>query len=250
MSERTQALELRPPPNGSEPTSMLALIERIATDPSLPIERLERLLDMQERISAKQAETDFAVSMSAAQSEMAPITTDEKNTHTGSKYATYAQLDRALRPIYTKHGFALSFDEAESPKAGHIRVICHVSHRGGHTRVYHRDMPVVTTGIAGNAMMTETHGNASAQSYAMRYLLKGVFNVAIAEDDDDGNGDPTDFITTDQATIINDKIVEAKTDKGQFLVWIKAGAVEEIAAKNYERAIKKLDSIIAKKKAK
>ena len=35
--------------------------------------------------------------------------------------------------------------------------------------------------------MTKTHAVGSAMSYGVRYLLKLVFNVAVGEDDDDGN---------------------------------------------------------------
>jgi hypothetical protein len=36
--------------------------------------------------------------------------------------------------------------------------------------------------------MTKTHATGAATSYGMRYLLKMIFNVAVGEDDDDGNG--------------------------------------------------------------
>src|SRR5207302_7818724 len=39
-----------------------------------------------------------------------------------------------------------------------------------------------------NDVMTTTHGTAAADSYAKRYLLKDIFNIAIGEDDRDGNG--------------------------------------------------------------
>lgn len=35
--------------------------------------------------------------------------------------------------------------------------------------------------------MTKTHAVGSGKTYAKRYLLKDIFNVAVGEDDDDGN---------------------------------------------------------------
>jgi hypothetical protein len=35
--------------------------------------------------------------------------------------------------------------------------------------------------------MTKTHAAGAAMSYGMRYLLKMIFNVAVGEDDRDGN---------------------------------------------------------------
>src|SRR5256885_4600574 len=112
----------------SAATSMIQVIERAARDPGTDIEKMERLLAMQERIVARDAEARFNASMTAAQAEMGRISADATNPETHSKYASYAKLDKVLRPIYVKHGFALSFDEATPATAGNVRVLCHVSH--------------------------------------------------------------------------------------------------------------------------
>ena len=41
------------------------------------------------------------------------MSTDSGNPQTRSKYASLAAIDRALRPIYTKHGFSVTFDTGE-----------------------------------------------------------------------------------------------------------------------------------------
>ncbi len=167
--------------------SLIDVIARAATDPNIDIEKMERLLQMQEKIRSLDAEALFNQAMSDAQSEMGRISADATNPQTRSKYATYGKLDSVLRPIYTRHGFALSFDERDSPKPDHIRVICYVSHKGGHTRSYQTDMPADGKGAKGGDVMTKTHAVGAAKQYGMRYLLKGAFNVAIGEDDSDGN---------------------------------------------------------------
>jgi hypothetical protein len=62
-----------------------------------------------------------------------------------------------------------------------------VTHRDGYAREYHIDMPADGKGAKGGDVMTKTHAVGSAVSYGMRYLLKMIFNVAVGEDDDDGN---------------------------------------------------------------
>lgn len=168
--------------------SLLEVIAKAARDPNVDIDKMERLLQMQERVQARDAETAFNQALNAAQSEMRPIATNASNPQTKSRYATFDKLDRVLRPIYTEHGFSLSFDEGESPKPEHVRVLCYVSHTGGHTRTYHRDMPADGKGAKGGDVMTKTHAAGAAGSYGARYLLKGIFNVAVGEEDDDGNG--------------------------------------------------------------
>ena len=178
---------------------LLAMLERVASNPEVPVEKLEKLLALQERILNRGSEDEFNRAMSAAQAEMRPISADCENPQTRSRYASYAKLDAALRPVYSKHGFALSFDEGETPKPDHVRVLCYVSHRGGFTRTYHRDMPADGVGAKGGAVMTRTHAAGAAQSYGMRYLLKGIFNVAVGEDDADGNAPVVERITEAQA---------------------------------------------------
>lgn len=171
----------------SNVASLVSLIAQAARDPSVDISKMERLMDMHERITAKESEIAFNSSMTACQQEMKQVSTDANNPQTHSKYATYAKLDSYLRPIYTRHGFALSFDEGDSPKPEHVRVLCYVSHNGGHTRTYHRDMPADGKGAKGGDVMTKTHAAGAAGSYGARYLLKGIFNVAVGEYDLDGN---------------------------------------------------------------
>lgn len=168
--------------------SLMEVISKAARDPNVDIDKMERLLQMQERVQARDAETAFNQALNAAQKEMRPIAANASNPQTKSRYATFDKLDRVLRPIYTEHGFSLSFDEGDSPKAEHVRVLCYVSHVGGHTRTYHRDMPADGKGAKGGDVMTKTHAAGAAGSYGARYLLKGIFNVAVGEEDDDGNG--------------------------------------------------------------
>lgn len=168
--------------------SPLALMEKALEHGQ--VEQLQILQDMHFKQMARDAEIEFNEAMNAIQAEIGRIAPDLRNPQTSSMYASYKALDKVLRPVYTRHGLSLSFSEEDCPKADHIRIICYVS-KGLHTRVYRKDMPVVATGIKGNVMMTPTHATASADSYGKRYLLKDIFNVAIGEEDDDGNGGQT-----------------------------------------------------------
>jgi hypothetical protein len=140
-----------------------------------------------ERSEAKRAADAFNIAMSEAQANMRPIAADASNPQTHSRYASYAAIDKALRPIYTSSGFGLTFNTGDSTLSEHVRVICDVVHTAGHSKQYHIDMPADGKGAKGGDAMTKTHATGSAVSYGMRYLLKMIFNVAVGEDDDDGN---------------------------------------------------------------
>lgn len=165
----------------------MALFERLATDPNASVEKIERLMALWERGEERRAQGEFNAAMSDAQNDMKPVSADAWNPQTRSRYASYEKLDLALRPIYTGHGFGLSYNTADSPLVEHVRVICLVTHRAGYAREYHLDMPADGKGAKGGDVMTKTHAVGSAVSYGMRYLLKMIFNIAVAESDDDGN---------------------------------------------------------------
>lgn len=176
----------QPPQDG--PAALMAVIARAASDGSVDVDKMERLMAMHRDMRAQEAEADFNHAMARVQSCMGRIGTDKTNNQTRSDYATYGKLDRVLRPLYTAEGFALSFGTDEPPAPEMVRVTCHVSHNAGHTRRYMIDMPADGKGAKGNDVMTRTHATGSATQYGMRYLLKMIFNVAIGDEDEDGNG--------------------------------------------------------------
>lgn len=219
--------------------SLLEVISKAARDPQVDIDKMERLLLMQERVEARTAETAFNQALNMAQSEMRPIAANASNPQTRSRYATYDKLDRVLRPIYTEHGFSLSFDEGESPKPDHVRVLCYVSHRMGHTRTYHRDMPADGKGAKGGDVMTKTHAAGAAGSYGARYLLKGIFNVAVGEEDDDGNSPaarPPAVVNDAQWAELIALIEATKTDAGKFCAAYSIDSVKALPANAFNRA--------------
>ncbi len=111
MSKVNERKELAPV---SEASALINAIERAARDPNVDIVKMKELFAMRKEIAAEIAETAFNDAMNACQAEMTPIATDAVNPQTRSKYATYGKLDGKLRPIYTRHGFSISFNEGKS----------------------------------------------------------------------------------------------------------------------------------------
>ena len=170
----------------SAPSTLLTIIERAAKDPAVDVDKMERLMAMYERVQASNAEADFTASLTKVQGQITRIMPNKTNSQTKSQYATYTALDKIIRPLYIAEGFSLSFDTGDSP-IDMLNVLCHVSHKSGHTRTYHAPIPADGKGAKGGEVMTRTHATGSAMTYGMRYLLKLIFNLPIGEDDD-GNG--------------------------------------------------------------
>jgi len=224
----------------ASPATVLEVISRAAADQQTDVAKLERLMELYERISAKQAEVAFAAALSDVQAKVGRIATDSHNPQTRSRYASYAALDRVLRPLYTEAGLSVSYDTQPAATPGDIVVLAYVTHAAGHTRTYSVTMPADGKGAKGGDVMTRTHATGSAITYAMRYLLKAIFNVAVGEDDDDGNQAASSPIDDRQAGEILDLLEATEVDRSAFLKWIGADSVEAIPANRYERAVTQL----------
>jgi hypothetical protein len=231
-------LETAPTQASSEVGALMAIVAQAARDPNTDVEKMKGVLDMIRELRAADAEVAFNAAMMRAQGEMQPIAADAVNPQTRSKYASYVALDRAIRPIYTRHGFALSFDEGDSPKPEHVRVLCYVSHIGGHTRTYHRDIPADGKGAKGGDVMTKTHAAGAAGTYGARYLLRGIFNIAVGEIDDDGNSAAAASapIIPEQVEALRAEIVETGADLAAFLRYFRVERLEDLPASQFERA--------------
>lgn len=164
--------------------NFLTVIERMASAPEVDADKMMKIIDAQERIFNKNAEIAFQKAMAKCQAEMPTVVRDSVNCQTKSKYAKYETILTQAKPCYTENGFSLSFYQGEA-KDGFIRVCCDVMHIDGHSKSFFVDLPIDMVGIQGNANKTEIHGTASTFSYAKRYLFCMIFNIQIADTDDD-----------------------------------------------------------------
>lgn len=213
----------------SDSTALVAVIERAARDPNIDIDKMERLLAMQERIFARTAEADFNAAMSTCQAEIPIIKATFKNEQTGSYYAALEEMDRIIRPIYTRHGFGLSFGTEDCPTEGCYRQTCKVSHRAGHSEMRRADLPTDMVGLKGNPNKTAIQGFSSSMTYGQRIITRLVFNVVIG-DDTDGNG-PT--LSKDQIAEIEQKLKDSGTNREQFFEWWRVKSLENMPAFNF-----------------
>lgn len=220
------------------PANLLEVISRAASDPAVDIDKLERLMQMHERMQALAAKEAFNNAMAAAQAEMEPISRNASNPQTRSKYASYDNLDAEARPIYTKHGFSISYDTGECPKPEHVLVLAYVS-RGACERTYRIEMPADGKGAKGGDVMTKTHATMAAVSYGKRGLLKAIFNLAEGEGDKDGNTGDQTLITAKQIAELEALITKTGADKVRFLRHIKVDSLDQIYQRSFD-AVKKI----------
>jgi len=243
MNALTKAEQPGLPGVPAEPLDMLAMIYRATKDPDVDATKMMQLMEMAERFEARHAQQAFNVAMIAAQDEMDPVRTDAANKQTSSRYATWAALDRAIRPIYSKHGFALSFDTGDGAPADYVRVLLYVMHKSGHTKTYHMDMPADGKGAKGNDVMTKTHAVGSAFTYGKRYVGGGAFNIIVSDSDDDGNGaSGNGKINEEELARLQDVIGLTKSDPEKVCKHFNLTSLQDITKQQLPRIIEALNS--------
>lgn len=218
---------------------ILAVIERAARDPNVDIDKMERLLEMQERVLQRDAEAAFNAAMRAAQSQMPQIAKDGHNDTTRSKYAKLETLSAAASPIIAANGFSLSYGTNESPLQDHYRITCDVAHTGGFTKRYHVDIPMDNTGMKGTKNKTDTHGAVSAISYGRRVLKLLIFDIATK--DDDGNAAAGLYpISVDQYDALKKRIADVQADEPKFCEFLGIQDLRDLHAARFDFALKAL----------
>lgn len=215
---------------------ILNVIAKAAADPNVDVDKLERLLAMQERVLAREAEQAFNASLLAAQDEIRPIYRNKKNSSTNSTYADLEAVSDAIDPIFRNHGFSSSFGTADCPMEAHYRVTCRLSHIGGHSRDYQADVPADLAGIKGNQNKTATHGFGSALSYGRRYLKLLIADVPTTDDDGKAAGG-SGPIDKEQLRVLNGLCDAVSADKAAFCRYLKIDALPELDALHYNNAV-------------
>jgi hypothetical protein len=219
-------------------TGLAAMMERLATSPDVDVAKLERLLEMHERILDRQAEQEFSAAMARVQERLPSVLRASFNDQTKSKYANHDAIAKAIKPIYTSEGFSASFTEGETAKPDHIRVKGTLRHRDGHKDdTYYTDVAIDKTGIKGNDNKTLTHAEASSAMYGRRRLICMMFDVATGDDDDgNGAGGSVETIKPEQVAHLEKLIKEAKADRAQFLKTLEIEHLVDLPAKSFRMA--------------
>lgn len=235
--------------------NMMSMIERVAVNPDADISKMERLWEMHKEAMDRDAKAAYNRAMADCQAEMPAVPKDAWNDQTKSHYSRLETIVKVAKPIYTKHGFSLSFGEGKSDE-GFVLVTCDVSHAGGDTRHFWYNSPVDDRGIAGKVNKTPTHGKASAVTYGQRYITKLIFNLQLGGEDDDGNAaggtvKDSETLSDDQLNAIDAKIRENDLDQALFkrLINEKFGTsdLSEVPARFYQPLMARIDKAIARK---
>ena len=246
MGEIATRMEPAPPAQGpapiSETAALLAVIERAARDPSVDIERMERLLAMQERVLARNAKAAFAGAFAQMQTEL-PVIDErggirDKQGSVQSTYARWEDLNDAIRPVLSRYGFGLSFRTGAADD-GKIVVTGILAHVEGHQEETTLALPHDSSGSK-NAVQAV----GSSTSYGKRYTAMALLNItsrARTDHDDDGRAGGTPGpISDDQLAELRDLIEAVEADEVRFAKFMKVERLADLPASRFQAAVDRL----------
>tara|TARA_R100000541_G_C1889724_1_gene83409 strand:+ start:271 stop:987 length:717 start_codon:yes stop_codon:yes gene_type:complete len=220
-------------------TSPMQLIEA-AINSGADIEKLERLMDLQERWESNNARKAFFAALSKFNAEC-PTILKKKSAH-NSKYAPLGDIHAQIKSTLVSCGLSFRFEQDHSSG---IEVTCLVSHELGHTEKATMKANADTSGSK-----SAIQAMASTVTYLMRYTLCSALGITTADEDMDGRIDNGLLISTEQERFLLDKLCTLD-DKGNYIVHsdgdraLRAAKVENLMIANVtELQFKKLKGMI------
>lgn len=228
----------------SEVTAIIQVIERAALNPNVDIDKMERLLAMQERVMERNAKAAFTSSLAEMQpllpviDERGKISTDKGKT-VQSTYAKWEDINEAIRPLLASHGFALSFRVNRTDAI--VAVTGVLSHREGHSEETTIDLSVDSSGNKNGVQAV-----GSSISYGKRYAAISLLNItsrAPQDRDDDGNAAGRgDLINEHEVGELVALMEEVGADRDRFLNFLRVDTLAHLPRKRLAEATRALEA--------
>lgn len=157
-----------------------------AIEQNLPVETLERLFSLREKVKAEQAKELFDEAMSKFQGDCPVIKKTKDGAKVGGKVVyRYAPLDSIVsqtKEFLKENGFSYMI-KTETKEGKGVKVYCIVKHFAGHSEISDIEVPL---GSKTN-LMSDTQVVASAITFAKRYSFCNAFGILTGDEDDDAN---------------------------------------------------------------
>jgi hypothetical protein len=215
--------------------NLLSVISRAAADPNVDIDKLERLLQVQERVIERNARAAYYAALAEMQpelpviSERGIISTDRGKT-VQSTYALWEDVNEAIRPILAQHGFSLTFKVRRTE--GEIITTGVLAHREGHREETELSLP---TDASGSKNAVQAVG--SSTSYGKRYTAFALLNITSTGEDDDGQkGGAPDPVDNVRHKLLNDLADAVGADKPKFCRHLKINSLKDLPAAKFDEA--------------
>jgi hypothetical protein len=202
----------------------------------IPIEKLEKMLELQERWEANEAKKAYHQAMAAFKAKP-PVIVKDKHVRFATKagvteynHASLGKVTSTINSALSEHGLTAAWKTDQVD--GQIKVTCTITHELGYS-----ESTSLSSGSETSGTKNSIQAMGSAITYLQRYTLLALTGLATHEQDDDGAGSEKPVITEKQAESIRNALEDTDSDEQVFLAWIGADSIENIPAEKFILAI-------------
>ncbi len=220
----------------NEPTPILSMLQRIMTDASLPMERVNQAFDFYQRVRADEAQRAYYEAKAAFKASAPAITKDKDNKQYNSRYASIGNVVNVLNEALSKHGLDASWDFDQT---NGIKTTCTLRHILGHSESVSLVGPPDTSGAKNPLQQIK-----STLTYLKLATFEGVTGIATREGnaDDDGNGSGmAATISAEQLGQVQGAIDDTNADVAKFCRYFKIEAIGALPASRFQQAMTLLE---------
>ncbi len=200
---------------------------QIAVSQGADMDKLEKLMQLQERWETNEARKAYVAAMAAFKSEPVRVMKTKQVNIPGAarfSHATLADVVDAAVAGMGQHGLSHRWDVTQSE--GLITVACIVTHELGHS-----ERTVLQSRPDDSGKKNQIQQVASAVTYLQRYTLMAALGLAASdmqEDDGRGSGQQEATLTEQQKAVLQDLIEANGRDRAKFLEWAKVERISDI----------------------
>jgi hypothetical protein len=209
---------------------------RIAVEQNMDVEKLSKLMDLQERWEATEARKQYFDAFANFQA-LTPIIRKTSAGH-NCKYAALGDIAQQIRPVLEQCQLSYRFDIQDLGEI--ISVTCIVSHRAGH-----QEKTTITASADTSGAKNAIQARGSAVTYLQRYSLIGALGLTTADEDIDGRLS-SQTITDGQAASIKARLEYTGSNVQKFCHLLGIPNVDAMPASKYAQA----DKVLTQKETK
>lgn len=232
-------IESAPVPATTQAATPMLLLEK-ALESGADLDRLEKLMEMQQTWERNEARKAYVAAMAAFKADPPELHKNKTVAYgnTGYKHATLDHVAAEISKAMAPHGLSFTWD-VDTSVPGTILVTCIVTHVQGHSERVSLPGAPDTSGSKNAIQAT-----GSTVTYLQRYTLLAATGLAAKDQDDDGRGsEPVEYnITDEQAAEIDALFDEVGANKDR---WYKHWGVEKTSdikqGAQYDSVIKALE---------
>ena len=195
---------------------------RLAISRGADLDKLERLMELQERYEYNESKKLFNKAVSEFKAHAPTIFKDRDNSQYKSKYVSEANLMNTTNPELSKYGLNARFNLEQNDNIG---VTCTLTHEAGYSESTSMSAPADSSGSKNPIQQIK-----STVTYLRKMTFEAIVGIATTdpESDDDGNVAGTETIDEYQLSRITDLINDLKESEEAKRATLKFCGVEKL----------------------